>query len=97
VIGAVAFHILQYVEKSIKSKLLDIGIEYPRTHDIGRLLKLLPDNGLSVKYKWHATALTSLGMSSRYDDTRPRAMDVNDALAFAKDIVAEVSKIRRGP
>jgi HEPN domain-containing protein len=38
----VGFHAQQAVEKAIKAVLSDKGIEHPFTHDIMRLLELLP-------------------------------------------------------
>ncbi|MDR3205670.1 MAG: HEPN domain-containing protein [Candidatus Methanoplasma sp.] len=68
-------------------------IRCPRTHDIETLLKLLPNKDLSKKYTWQATMLTSFEALSRYDDMRPPAATVKDALAYAKAIAAEVSEI----
>ena len=37
----ICFHLQQYVEKRIKAKLLEKGIQYPRKHDLVSLLELL--------------------------------------------------------
>jgi HEPN domain len=40
----IGFHAQQAVEKLIKAALASRGIEYPRTHDIDRLVDLLAAN-----------------------------------------------------
>ena len=44
----VGFHAQQSVEKAIKAVLAERGIEFPFTHDLVRLLELLPDAGASL-------------------------------------------------
>lgn len=40
----IGFHAQQAVEKLLKAVLANLGIGYPRTHDIDRLVDLLADN-----------------------------------------------------
>lgn len=41
-IEAVCFHIEQCVEKYLKAWLVYLGIEFPKTHDIGKIVELFP-------------------------------------------------------
>lgn len=41
-VNAVCFHAQQCAEKYLKAHLVFLGIEFPKTHDIGRLSGLLP-------------------------------------------------------
>ncbi|MDR3283389.1 MAG: HEPN domain-containing protein [Candidatus Methanoplasma sp.] len=91
--GIVAYHISQYVEKSIESKLIELDIAYPRTHNILTLLELLPNKAISKRYVWHADTLTSFSHAPCYDDMLPTVQSVREVLAYAKYIVDEASKI----
>ena len=56
--GIICYHIQQYVEKMLKAKLLDLDIQYKRTHDIGALMELFPDERLSKGFIEEADRLT---------------------------------------
>jgi len=43
------FHVQQAVEKSLKAWMCAIGIAYPFSHQINRLLVLLRDSGVDVE------------------------------------------------
>ncbi|MDR3283164.1 MAG: HEPN domain-containing protein [Candidatus Methanoplasma sp.] len=92
--GVIAYHITQYVEKTIKFKLIELDITFPRTHDIEKLLKLFPDEALSKRQAWHAAVLHSFESIRRHDEMPPTLKDVKFGLICAKNIVAEVSEIK---
>ncbi|MDR3205711.1 MAG: HEPN domain-containing protein [Candidatus Methanoplasma sp.] len=92
--GVAAYLVSQYIEKSIKSKLVELDLPYPRTHNITALLELLPDKSLSKRYVWQAVVLTSFAAVPRCDDALPTVQSVRDALVYAKDMAEEISKIR---
>lgn len=37
----VCFHLQQWIEKYLKARLLEAGIEFPKSHDLERLLDLV--------------------------------------------------------
>lgn len=41
-VGNICFHAQQCVEKYLKALLVTQGVEFPKTHDLGELLVLLP-------------------------------------------------------
>jgi HEPN domain-containing protein len=64
----VCFHCQQYVEKLLKGFLTACEIEFPKTHDLRRLIQLSPKMPqLSVLYE-KADELTLYGVQSRYPD-----------------------------
>ena len=44
----IGFHVQQAVEKSIKAILVFHGIDYPRTHSIAGLARLVSDNNIDL-------------------------------------------------
>ncbi|MBL7154876.1 MAG: HEPN domain-containing protein [Phycisphaerae bacterium] len=59
----VSFHAEQCVEKYLKAFLVYKGIDFPRTHDIERLVALLPENiwlRLSVEEQRRLTAYATV-------------------------------------
>ncbi len=64
---AVCFHTQQFVEKYLKARLIEAGIEFTRTHDLARLLVLLqPVEPLWVTYETRIRALTDYAVEFRY-------------------------------
>lgn len=62
----VCFHAQQCVEKYLKALLVLAGIDFPKTHDIERLVRLLPGT-LSVKLSATEQAeLTGYATGARY-------------------------------
>jgi HEPN domain-containing protein len=84
--SAVAFHAQQCVEKCLKALLTARGIDFPKIHDIGELVELLPSDdrppiGVLLQEK-----LTDYATVSRYpgDDAplgRVEAAEAADAAA----------------
>ena len=63
----VCFDAQQAAEKAIKAVLLGRGIEFPKTHNIGTLLALLPDDALPVPEDVaQAKRLTGYAVKTRY-------------------------------
>ena len=67
--GAVCFHCQQCIEKLIKAVLVKHRVEFPKTHDIDRLVRLVRDwvPGLA-KLLPFAQKLTIHGVDTRYPD-----------------------------
>ncbi len=63
------FHAQQAVEKALKAVLTERGMEYPRTHDLSLLLKLVRDQGVSPPPDASVLhRLTPFGVLLRYDE-----------------------------
>jgi len=84
---AAVFHAHQCAEKILKALLIEGGIPFPKTHDLGALLNLLPD----PKPSWKALRsaldeLTSLGIEVRYPGVSADADDVAEAQQTAAQV-----------
>ncbi|MFL5817283.1 MAG: HEPN domain-containing protein [Conexibacter sp.] len=90
----VGFHVQQAVEKSVKAVLAWLQIEYPLTHDIDFLVRLLtrrdaPVPGVLLEARW----VSMWGVVTRYEDVetvldRVEAIEVATvAIAWAREVV----------
>ncbi len=52
------FHVQQAVEKALKAWMCALGLTYPFTHRINRLLMLLRDGGADVETFWWTDEFT---------------------------------------
>jgi HEPN domain-containing protein len=67
--GAVCFHCQQCIEKLLKAILVREQIEFPKTHDIGRLIELVRNYVPGVtEFSLHARKLSVHGVDARYPD-----------------------------
>jgi HEPN domain-containing protein len=83
---AVAFHCQQAVEKALKAVLVRHQVEFPKTHDVQRLLDLLAEaDPAVVEVSWDAVELTPYGVEYRYPGEYP---PVDRASALAAVAVA---------
>lgn len=62
------FHVQQAIEKSLKAWMCALGLTYPFTHHINRLLVLLGDAGASVETFWWADEFTVYAHQTRYGE-----------------------------
>ena len=86
----ICFHLQQYVEKTIKAKLDEIGIKYPPKHNISTLLTLFPEGNLATKLFDESSALSDYATSARYDSVVPTIEQMEYAFNQAKRIVEAV-------
>jgi HEPN domain-containing protein len=100
--AVVSFHAQQCVEKYLKALLVLKGIEFPRTHDIEKLIELLP-LGVPVRLPVAAQrTLTTYGAMTRYPgDYEPVTLaEARQAVAMARrvrrDLRSVLPKARRG-
>jgi HEPN domain-containing protein len=64
---AACFFAQQYVEKTIKARLVQAGINFPKTHDLSRLLDLvLPVEPMWEAFRTSFNELTSYASAFRY-------------------------------
>lgn len=88
-----AFHAQQAAEKAIKAVLVAEGQPFPFTHDLIRLIELVPD-GWSVRNvgaSW--SALSDHAVDARYPDDLPdvSAAEASDAIDDARRVVEAVA------
>jgi HEPN domain-containing protein len=92
----IAFHAQQAVEKYIKALLTIRRIEFPKTHDIHRLLELLGliDPALAADLEKSAW-LTPFGVQIRYPADRPETLpgDEHRARQLAEHVRTRVMAI----
>lgn len=86
----ICFHLQQYVEKRIKAKLLEKGIQYPRKHDLVSLLELFNDKDLLDKHIKDAANLTDYATAFRYERRVPSIEEMESAFVSAQSIVSDV-------
>jgi HEPN domain-containing protein len=60
------FHAQQAVEKILKAWIAFLGLEYPLTHNIARLLAILEDQGESVQGFWDLVEYNPYAVEFRY-------------------------------
>src|SRR3989344_9145454 len=62
----ICFHAQQCVEKYIKALLIHLAIDFPKIHDIGELIRLVPPNYDIPISKVDQEKLTDYSIASRY-------------------------------
>ena len=62
------FHVQQAVEKCLKAWMCAVGITYPFTHQINRLLVLLRNAGAEVDAFWCMDEFTIYAHQARYEE-----------------------------
>jgi len=90
----ICFHLQQYVEKTIKARLSELGIKYPPRHNLLTLLAMFPDSKMAEDLFEDATALTDYATSSRYDSAVPTIEQMNNAFVQAERIVNAVKQFK---
>ena len=91
---AACFHAQQCIEKSIKAYLASRNIDSPKTHDLGRLLSLMPKNvrpKLSVPEQRRFTVYAT---EARYpgDFEKISLTEARRAVALARRVRKEIGK-----
>lgn len=79
----------QSAEKAIKAVLIRLGTEPPRTHNIGRLLRLLPATIVPPDEVAGASRLTEYGLGTRYPtgEAPVTEEEYREALRLAEAVV----------
>ena len=62
------FHVQQTIEKSLKAWMCALGLSYPFTHHINRLLMLLKEAGANVEAYWWTDEFTIFAHQARYEE-----------------------------
>jgi len=91
--GPMCFHSQQYVEKSIKAKLLDLGIIPPKIHSLLALSKLLPSSDIRERILDKVIVLEPYAVDVRYPDMLVNATPSEEEAVEAYDIAKGISEL----
>jgi len=91
----ICFHAQQTVEKSVKAVLVHVGIRSPKTHNIERLVGLLPAAVTRIPALADAGWLTVYATTLRYPGAQETVSDnkLREAVRLAEAVVAWASDI----
>ncbi len=92
---AVAFHAQQAAEKSLKALLVARQVEFPKTHDIERLLELVAlGDGPLAEALADAAELTPYGVEYRYpgEYAPVSAEAANACVSLARKVYDEIAR-----
>jgi len=83
------FHVEQAVQLFLKAKIVSFGVEFPKVHEISKLLKILKELGVKgveelTKNRKVVELLEFSYVSSRYLPVSFSKEDVKEAIEFAK-------------
>jgi hypothetical protein len=85
----IGFHTQQAVEKLLKAVLAYANVAPPRVHDLGQLLALLEDAGISPpESAADARTLTPWAVEFRYDDVLDEHLDRREASRIVAELRA---------
>lgn len=91
-----AFHAQQAAEKALKAALVWYQVDFPKTHDISRLMELVraADARLALAMG-DATGLTPYGVEVRYpaDLPEPTRGEARDAVAAAQQVLDALDRL----
>jgi HEPN domain-containing protein len=96
----VCFHAQQCIEKYIKALLVHRGIDFPKTHDLGRLVRFLPPDVAMPLSKSEAEILTDYATVTRYPGdwvpvTRVEAQEAVHLAQRVRDALRVAASFRR--
>ena len=89
------FHTQQAAEKSLKAVLIHHGIEPPRTHNLERLIDLLPSSIPRTRALIQSVRLTIFATSARYPGSEENVdeEEYTQAVRLAQDVVNWAEKL----
>jgi HEPN domain-containing protein len=91
--NAACFHCQQSVEKYLKARLLEAGLDFPKTHDILKLLQLsLAIEPLWTTYEAAVEKLTQYAANFRYPGDDATLAEAVSAMKYCKSLRAEVRR-----
>ncbi len=87
------FHGQQTIEKYFKARLIEAGLPYPKSHDLGVLLHLLlPIEPLWKSYEPALKKLTIYAVSFRYPGDDATEAEAKAALKYSRSLRAEARR-----
>jgi HEPN domain-containing protein len=86
--GTICFHAQQCVEKYIKALLVWRAIDFPKTHDIGELIQLLPSGVALPLTEAEQELLTDYATGTRYPGDREpiSRTEAEEAVTMARKV-----------
>ena len=85
------FHCQQVVEKYLKGLLQELGVAFPKTHDLETLVKLvLPHVRKLDRFRRRIDALTTFAVEYRYPIVRASTREMRAALRTATLVRREI-------
>lgn len=94
----IGFHAQQALEKLLKAALAHAGVAPPRIHNLGKLLSLLIDAGLSPPVSVdEARAMVPWAVEFRYDDVLDERLDRTAACETVVQVRSWVDGLLAGP
>lgn len=93
------FHVQQAVEKTLKAWLAIKGMEYPKTHDLRLLLRLLEKHGIDIASFSDIMEYNAYAIQFRYEafGMGGEPIDRNEALERIENLIAQVERIINKP
>ncbi|MBF0160127.1 MAG: HEPN domain-containing protein [Magnetococcales bacterium] len=87
------FHIQQAIEKSFKAWLSALKLEYPKTHELHRLLVLLEESGVAIEQFYWVEEFNPFAVQFRYETSQwDEPLDRNQAVAWASELLDHVTQ-----
>ncbi len=90
---AAGFHLEQMVEKSLKAWMALKNIDYPKTHDLSLLLRLLEDAGEDIEPFWPLLRLNPFAVQFRYEVASEDFPDFEKLAQVASQLLAHVESL----
>jgi HEPN domain-containing protein len=90
---AAGFHLQQMVEKSLKAWMALKNIDYPNTHDLSLLLRLLEDGGEDIEPFWPLLKLNPFAVQFRYEVAGEDFPDFEKVAQLASQLLAHVESL----
>ncbi len=93
--GTVCFHAQQCVEKYVKALLVSLSIDFPKVHDLGELLRLVPAEHRPELTAVDEERLTDFATTHRYpgDYEPPTRTGAEELVAIAQRVRKTVRTI----
>jgi HEPN domain-containing protein len=92
------FHAQQAAEKALKAVLINVGVEFPRTHSLRLLVDLLPSKLRTEPMPESAVTLTDYAVTVRYPgEIEPIGeRELEEAIRLAQGVVRWADSLLRG-
>jgi HEPN domain-containing protein len=86
-----SFHCQQTLEKYLKAPLQELGVAFPRTHNLDTLVELLPPHAPKLAgFRRRIDALTSFAVDYRYPVAKASLREMQAALRIASLVRKEI-------
>jgi HEPN domain-containing protein len=82
------FHAQQALEKTLKAWIAALGLEYPLTHNLARLLAILEEQGAQVENFWDLTEYTAFAVEFRYG-----SLDLSEEPLNRPFVIGQVTRL----